>query len=159
MFKGHASFPGVVGENAPPIPDTNMGNRMLQSMGWNPGMGLGLEGGGITEPVRATQRPKRAGLGFNWPPQDSTPLLLLAWTNHQIRKGPKSSSHDEDLRVSRHHKKKDLVFQELLISKTNFPILGKLKQKKKSSDWHGDCWSVGGDYWTLKLKHDLVTFC
>ncbi|KAF3702759.1 G patch domain-containing protein 2 [Channa argus] len=55
---------GVVGENAPPIPDTNMGNRMLQSMGWSPGMGLGPEGRGITEPVRATQRPKGTGLGF-----------------------------------------------------------------------------------------------
>ncbi|XP_024912760.1 G patch domain-containing protein 2 isoform X2 [Cynoglossus semilaevis] len=56
---------GVVGENAPPIPDSNLGNRMLQGMGWNPGMGLGPEGRGITEPVRATQRPKGAGLGFN----------------------------------------------------------------------------------------------
>ncbi|XP_024147360.1 G patch domain-containing protein 2 isoform X1 [Oryzias melastigma] len=62
---GSTAPSGVVGENAPPIPDTNMGSRMLQSMGWNPGMGLGPEGGGITEPVRATQRPKRAGLGFN----------------------------------------------------------------------------------------------
>ncbi|XP_012691089.1 G patch domain-containing protein 2 isoform X3 [Clupea harengus] len=56
---------GVVGENAPPIPDSNMGNRMLQSMGWNPGSGLGPEGRGITEPVRAHQRPKGSGLGFN----------------------------------------------------------------------------------------------
>ncbi|KAK2856336.1 hypothetical protein Q5P01_005071 [Channa striata] len=56
---------GVVGENAAPIPDTNMGNRMLQSMGWSPGMGLGPEGRGITEPIRATQRPKGTGLGFN----------------------------------------------------------------------------------------------
>uniref|UniRef100_A0A673W0N0 G patch domain containing 2 n=1 Tax=Salmo trutta TaxID=8032 RepID=A0A673W0N0_SALTR len=56
---------GVVGESVGPIPETNMGNRMLQSMGWSPGMGLGPEGRGITEPVRATQRPKGAGLGFN----------------------------------------------------------------------------------------------
>ncbi|XP_075900820.1 G patch domain-containing protein 2 isoform X1 [Nelusetta ayraudi] len=56
---------GVVGENAAPIPDSNMGNRMLQSMGWSPGMGLGPEGRGITEPVRAMQRPKGTGLGFN----------------------------------------------------------------------------------------------
>ncbi|XP_047244877.1 G patch domain-containing protein 2 isoform X1 [Girardinichthys multiradiatus] len=55
----------VVGENAAPIPETNMGSRMLQSMGWSPGMGLGPEGRGITEPIRATQRPKGAGLGFN----------------------------------------------------------------------------------------------
>ncbi|XP_041832268.1 G patch domain-containing protein 2 isoform X2 [Melanotaenia boesemani] len=62
---GSAAPSGVVGESAPPIPDTNMGNRMLQTMGWTPGMGLGPEGRGITEPIRATQRPKGAGLGFN----------------------------------------------------------------------------------------------
>lgn len=56
---------GIVGENAPPIPESNMGNRMLQGMGWSPGMGLGPEGRGMTEPVRATQRPKGTGLGFN----------------------------------------------------------------------------------------------
>uniref|UniRef100_A0A3P9P7F2 G patch domain containing 2 n=1 Tax=Poecilia reticulata TaxID=8081 RepID=A0A3P9P7F2_POERE len=56
------SFICVVGENAAPLPDTNMGSRMLQSMGWSPGMGLGPEGRGITEPIRATQRPKGAGL-------------------------------------------------------------------------------------------------
>ncbi|CAL1586296.1 unnamed protein product [Knipowitschia caucasica] len=56
---------GIVGENAPPIPESNMGNRMLQSMGWSPGMGLGPEGRGMTDPVRATQRPKGTGLGFN----------------------------------------------------------------------------------------------
>lgn len=59
---------GLVGENAPPIPDTNMGSRMLQSMGWSPGMGLGPEGRGMTEPIRAMQRPKGTGLGFNWTP-------------------------------------------------------------------------------------------
>lgn len=56
---------GIVGENAPPIPDSNMGNRMLQGMGWSPGMGLGPEGRGMTEPIRATQRPKGTGLGFS----------------------------------------------------------------------------------------------
>ncbi|XP_066532120.1 G patch domain-containing protein 2 isoform X3 [Hoplias malabaricus] len=55
----------VVGEGAAPIPESNVGNRMLQSMGWSPGMGLGPEGRGMTEPLRATQRPKGAGLGFN----------------------------------------------------------------------------------------------
>lgn len=62
---GSTAPSGVVGENAPPIPETNMGNRMLQTMGWSPGMGLGPEGRGITEPIRATQRPKGTGLGFS----------------------------------------------------------------------------------------------
>ncbi|XP_057678741.1 G patch domain-containing protein 2 isoform X2 [Corythoichthys intestinalis] len=62
---GSAAPSVAAGENAPPIPDTNVGNRMLQSMGWTPGTGLGPEGRGVTEPVRALQRPKGAGLGFN----------------------------------------------------------------------------------------------
>lgn len=56
---------GFVGENAHPIPENNIGNRMLQSMGWSPGMGLGPDGKGISEPVRAMQRPKGMGLGFS----------------------------------------------------------------------------------------------
>lgn len=56
---------GIVAEAALPISESNVGNRMLQSMGWSPGTGLGPEGRGITEPVRALQRAKRAGLGFN----------------------------------------------------------------------------------------------
>ncbi|XP_030201336.1 G patch domain-containing protein 2 isoform X7 [Gadus morhua] len=62
---GSTATTGVVGESASPIPDTNLGSRMMQTMGWNPGTGLGPEGRGITEPVRATLRPKGAGLGFN----------------------------------------------------------------------------------------------
>lgn len=57
--------PGFIGENAQPIPDTNIGNRMLQSMGWTPGTGLGPDGKGISEPIRALQRPKGLGLGFS----------------------------------------------------------------------------------------------
>ncbi|XP_051951788.1 G patch domain-containing protein 2 isoform X2 [Xyrauchen texanus] len=55
----------VAAECAPPLPESNVGNRMLQSMGWTPGSGLGPDGRGITEPIRASQRPKGAGLGFN----------------------------------------------------------------------------------------------
>ncbi|XP_035691378.1 G patch domain-containing protein 2-like [Branchiostoma floridae] len=50
---------GYVGENADPIPDNNVGNRMLRGMGWSPGLGLGAENQGMTQPVRAFLRPKR----------------------------------------------------------------------------------------------------
>ncbi|XP_060610238.2 G patch domain-containing protein 2 [Anolis sagrei] len=56
---------GFVGENAQPISDSNIGSRMLQSMGWTPGTGLGPDGKGIAEPIRAIQRPKGLGLGFS----------------------------------------------------------------------------------------------
>uniref|UniRef100_A0A8C6IDG9 G patch domain containing 2 n=1 Tax=Mus spicilegus TaxID=10103 RepID=A0A8C6IDG9_MUSSI len=62
---------GIVGENAQPILESNIGNRMLQSMGWTPGSGLGRDGRGIAEPVQAVQRPKGLGLGFPLP--KSTP--------------------------------------------------------------------------------------
>ncbi|XP_069787372.1 G patch domain-containing protein 2 isoform X2 [Narcine bancroftii] len=53
-----------VGENACPIPETNIGSRMLQTMGWIPGTGLGPNGHGVAEPIKALWRPKRVGLGF-----------------------------------------------------------------------------------------------
>ncbi|XP_018118088.1 G patch domain-containing protein 2 isoform X1 [Xenopus laevis] len=56
---------GFIGESAQPIPDSNIGNRMLQNMGWTPGSGLCPDGKGISEPIRALQRPKGLGLGFS----------------------------------------------------------------------------------------------
>lgn len=67
----HVLISGIVGENAQPILESNIGNRMLQSMGWTPGSGLGRDGRGISEPVQAVQRPKGLGLGFPLP--KSTP--------------------------------------------------------------------------------------
>ncbi|CAH1792394.1 unnamed protein product [Owenia fusiformis] len=58
---------GPVGLNADPIPDTNIGNQMLQNMGWTPGSGLGATGEGITTPVQAYMRPRRQGLGVKKP--------------------------------------------------------------------------------------------
>ncbi|TEA31499.1 hypothetical protein DBR06_SOUSAS9110011, partial [Sousa chinensis] len=58
---------GFVGENAQPILENNIGNRMLQNMGWTPGSGLGRDGKGIAEPIQAMQRPKGLGLGFPLP--------------------------------------------------------------------------------------------
>ncbi|XP_046364324.2 G patch domain-containing protein 2-like [Haliotis rufescens] len=55
---------GYVGENAEPIPDNNIGNLMLQSMGWNPGSGLGPNSDGIQDPIHAYLHPGRKGLGY-----------------------------------------------------------------------------------------------
>ncbi|XP_024108371.1 G patch domain-containing protein 2 isoform X4 [Pongo abelii] len=63
---------GFVGENAQPILENNIGNRMLQNMGWMPGSGLGRDGKGISEPIQAMQRPKGLGLGFPLPKSTST---------------------------------------------------------------------------------------
>ncbi|XP_072031081.1 G patch domain-containing protein 2-like [Amphiura filiformis] len=62
---------GLVGPDKP-IPDNNIGNRMLQSMGWSPGTGLGPGGSGIQEPVKAYIRPKNRGLG-HWKPAFGQP--------------------------------------------------------------------------------------
>eukprot|EP00051_Salpingoeca_urceolata_P017072 m.230036 g.230036 ORF g.230036 m.230036 type:complete len:558 (-) comp18856_c4_seq4:45-1718(-) len=54
---------GVVGGLAQPIGTDNVGNRLLQQMGWSPGMGLGAAQDGIVEPVEAVFRPRRQGFG------------------------------------------------------------------------------------------------
>ncbi|KAK9145218.1 hypothetical protein Sjap_005121 [Stephania japonica] len=45
------------------IDESNVGNRLLRSMGWQEGLGLGKDGSGITEPVQAQAMDARAGLG------------------------------------------------------------------------------------------------
>eukprot|EP00112_Aurelia_sp_Birch-Aquarium-sp1_P015528 Seg3449.3 transcript_id=Seg3449.3/GoldUCD/mRNA.D3Y31 product="G patch domain-containing protein 2" protein_id=Seg3449.3/GoldUCD/D3Y31 len=55
---------GFSTENANPIPENNVGNQMLRSMGWIPGTGLGRDGAGILKPVSACKRPKKLGLGY-----------------------------------------------------------------------------------------------
>lgn len=67
---------GFVGENAQPILENNIGNRMLQNMGWTPGTGLGRDGKGMAEPIPALQRPKGLGLGFPLP--KSTPATTAS---------------------------------------------------------------------------------
>lgn len=54
----------VVGGKAPVLDESNLGNRMLQGMGWKPGSGLGAQGTGIKNPVTAHIRPKYVGLGY-----------------------------------------------------------------------------------------------
>lgn len=74
----HLVISGLVGENAQPISENNIGNRMLQNMGWTPGSGLGRDGKGLAEPIQAMQRPKGLGLGFPLPkstPAATTPTV------------------------------------------------------------------------------------
>eukprot|EP00045_Choanoeca_perplexa_P012724 m.140766 g.140766 ORF g.140766 m.140766 type:complete len:461 (-) comp16115_c0_seq4:1048-2430(-) len=53
----------VVGRGEPPLQASNVGHQMLVSMGWQPGRGLGERGLGLSQPVSAVIRPRRAGLG------------------------------------------------------------------------------------------------
>lgn len=45
------------------IGEENIGNRLLQKMGWKEGQGLGSSGSGIIDPIQAQFREGRAGLG------------------------------------------------------------------------------------------------
>lgn len=54
----------LVGGDAPPIGEGNVGNQLLQGMGWKPGSGLGRQENGIQDPLFAELRPKTAGLGY-----------------------------------------------------------------------------------------------
>nr|CAB3265482.1 RNA-binding protein 5-like [Phallusia mammillata] len=46
------------------LDDTNLGNQMLQRMGWKSGSGLGKSQSGITAPIQVKQRSRGAGLGL-----------------------------------------------------------------------------------------------
>ena len=65
-----------IGAEADPIPESNIGSRMLQSMGWSPGQGLGADGAGIRTPITACLRPRRQGFGSVEQPSTS-------WDGHQ----------------------------------------------------------------------------
>lgn len=54
-----------VGSGSHAIDDANIGNQMLQGMGWSPGSGLGRNCDGIRSPVKAYVRARHAGLGFS----------------------------------------------------------------------------------------------
>lgn len=46
-----------------PISDDNKGARMLAQMGWKKGEGLGKDGTGILDPVKAESYGQTAGIG------------------------------------------------------------------------------------------------
>ena len=52
----------VVGQGVKPISQTNLGHKMLMTMGWSPGQGLGA-GEGLVEPVQVKYKSERRGLG------------------------------------------------------------------------------------------------
>lgn len=54
----------LVGDDTEPIPESHIGSRILQNMGWKPGKGLGLHEDGITHPIQALMLPRRQGLGY-----------------------------------------------------------------------------------------------
>lgn len=58
------SQPVVIGGDVPALSESNIGNKMLQGMGWTPGTGLGPHSNGIVDPIAAIRRPKLSGLGF-----------------------------------------------------------------------------------------------
>jgi pSer/pThr/pTyr-binding forkhead associated (FHA) protein len=50
-----------------PLPDTNIGHRLLMKQGWQPGTSLGLPdeaSGGLVEPIHVSANAHRAGLGM-----------------------------------------------------------------------------------------------
>ena len=46
-----------------PIPQSNIGFKILKQMGYTPGSALGKEGSGLAEPVKVDIRRSRAGIG------------------------------------------------------------------------------------------------
>ena len=64
MMMGQKHKEGThVGKGAKQISEDNIGHRLLRSMGWLSGQGIG-QTGGRTEPVLATVKMSRSGLGM-----------------------------------------------------------------------------------------------
>jgi len=55
--------PTTVAQNAAPINEDNVGNKLLRLMGWDGG-GLGTDGKGIVAPITVEIKKDRRGLGF-----------------------------------------------------------------------------------------------
>lgn len=55
----------VVGVDAPPISESNIGNQMLRNMGWQPGYGLGPKEDGVHDPLVVHVRHRFTGLGYS----------------------------------------------------------------------------------------------
>ncbi|RKO93796.1 hypothetical protein BDK51DRAFT_5893, partial [Blyttiomyces helicus] len=53
----------IVGQNAAPIGETNVGHRMLLAMGWSVGSSLGVQSSASATPIEVVIRGKRTGLG------------------------------------------------------------------------------------------------
>ncbi|XP_064386721.1 cap-specific mRNA (nucleoside-2'-O-)-methyltransferase 1-like isoform X2 [Halichondria panicea] len=56
---------GVQSTKAPKMDYSNVVQRMMASMGYKPGAGLGKEGGGITQPIEDSAHKGRRGFGFS----------------------------------------------------------------------------------------------
>ncbi|KAI1714160.1 g-patch domain-containing protein [Ditylenchus destructor] len=56
---------------ATPLDESNIGNKMLKSMGWSEGKGLGRHSQGIVNPLMAEQRVQGVGLGASGSKIDS----------------------------------------------------------------------------------------
>lgn len=52
----------IVGEKSAPIKEDNIGNQLLQKLGWVPGTGLGRDSTGIVNHIPAVVKTKRTGL-------------------------------------------------------------------------------------------------
>ena len=61
--EGIAQTPTAAEVATLPLDDSNVGNKMLRSMGWSKGTGLGLSAQGQVDPVPVVRRLKRRGLG------------------------------------------------------------------------------------------------
>ena len=51
------------GADAPKLDDSNIGNKMLQKMGWKDGLGLGKKNQGRTDIIQTKGRLAQSGLG------------------------------------------------------------------------------------------------
>jgi len=74
----------------PPIPESNVGRKLLRAMGWKEGQGLGANEDGIAQPINPKHQRNKAGLGreskFTDTPNDTAHLSHADATRAAFRR-------------------------------------------------------------------------
>jgi len=98
-------------EEPKPLGENNIGFKMLKSMQWNEGEGLGKSGTGRKEAIQVTQRSARAGLGLPQLPADkgfNNPLYRVDSSDSFVQATKKrllARAEEEEVLKKRSHSK------------------------------------------------------
>ena len=96
---------------APPLDDSNLGFRMLRSLGYTPGAGVGKNEQGRTEPVAVVARAPRSGLGVDEAARERQRLAAAAAlaAGEQQQRAAAATQQDFRARASAAHARRELT--------------------------------------------------
>ncbi len=105
-----------------------IGAKLLSKMGWKQGQGLGKDGKGLSQPLEATLRPKRQGMGFGNRREPS-----LAPKEEEVKKEEKTVDVQQEARAWRKKRADSKLQEKKQIFKTVDDVLASSDGTAKSS--------------------------